>query len=196
MSKKGQKYSKEWVTPQERDKLFASPDISTRDLLLMKSCYYGALRIHEALVAKQEDFVREGDYSFLILRSQKTDKKNWEKQPIPMHLYSDIKRYCESQKIKTQDNVFQSRQSNSLSYQRAIQIVKACAKKVDIKKDITTHTFRRSRLQHMLDIGEDPYFAQDFARHKSIDTTRKYLKISKQQIADRMNQIDKKTYFI
>ncbi|MFH1612863.1 MAG: tyrosine-type recombinase/integrase [bacterium] len=192
MARKGQKYSKEWLTIEERDKLFASPDIKARDLLLMRTCYYGALRINEALISRQEDYVREGEYAFLVLRSQKTDKKNWEKQPIPMHLYSEIKRYCEANDIKTQDYVFQSRQRDHLSYQRAIQIVKKCAVKVKLNKNITTHTFRRSRLQHMLDAGEDPYFAQDFARHKSIDTTRNYLKISKIDIAEKMNQIDKK----
>lgn len=191
MSKKGQKYSKEWLSQEEIKILFSNPNIKYRDLLLMKLCYYGALRISESLIAKFEDFKNE-DYSFLILRTQKTDKNNWEIQPIPLHMYSEIKRYCENNEIKTQDNVFQSRQSNSLTYQRSIQIVKECAKIAGIQKNITTHTFRRSRLQHLLDSGEDPYYVQDFARHKSIDTTRKYLKISKKDIADRMNQIDKK----
>ena len=192
MSKKGQKYSKEWLSQDEIEILFSNPDIKYRDLILMKLCYYGALRISEALNSKSEDFRLE-EYPFLLLRTQKTDKKNWEVQPIPLHMYSEIKRYCESNDIKTQDNVFQSRQSSYLSYERALQIVKECAKKVKIDKNITTHTFRRSRLQHLLNLGTDPYFCQDFARHKSIDTTRKYLKIEKSKIFNQMETIDKKS---
>jgi len=189
------KYSKEWLSEKEIDKLFSHPEIKSRDLLLMKLCYYGALRISEALNAKCEDLKYEDEYSFLVLRSQKTDKKNWEKQPIPLKIYSEIKRYCDDKKIRTQDNVFQSRQGASISYNRAYQIIKECAKKASIEKQITTHTFRRSRLQHLLDNGQDPFFAQEFARHRSIDTTRKYMKISKKRIYSQMDQIDKKKVF-
>ncbi|GAH82686.1 unnamed protein product, partial [marine sediment metagenome] len=35
----------------------------------------------------------------------------------------------------------------------------------------------------------------DFLRHKSFETTRKYLKISKKRLFDKMEAIDKKTIF-
>ena len=195
MNKKKSGYSKEWLSEDEINKLFSAPNISSRDLLLIKLCYLGALRISEALSAHYEDFRYEDDYTFLILRTQKTDKKNWEKQPIPLFIYSDICRYCDEKKIKTQDRVFQSRQSNSLGYDRTYQIVKECAKKADIDKEISTHTFRRSRATHMLDKGDDIFFVKEFLRHKSIDTTRRYLKISKKKIFKQMEQIDKKSLF-
>lgn len=191
MSKKGQKYSKEWLSQDEIETLFSNPEINYRDLTLMRLCYYGALRISEALNAISEDF-RNEEYPFLLLRTQKTDKKSWEVQPIPLHTYSEIKRYCKNNNIKTQNRVFQSRQNDWLGYDRALQIVKECAKKVGIVKKITTHTFRRSRLQHFFQKGKDPYFCQDFARHKSIDTTRKYMKIEKSNIFKQMEEIDRK----
>jgi len=183
-------YSKEWLSREESDKLFSHPNISSRNLLLMRVCYYGLLRISEALVSKNEDYKLEDGYTFLILRTQKTDKKNWEKQPIPLHIYSEITRFCDDNKIKSQDYVFQSRQSEDLTYSRAYQIIKECASKVGIKKPITTHTFRRSRIQHMLDNGEDPFYVKELARHKSIDTTRKYMKISKKKLYNIMSKHD------
>jgi len=191
IDKSKKKYNKEWLTQDEIKTIFESPDLKTRDLLLIKTIYGGALRISEAINALYEDFKYEDDYSFMVLRSQKTDKRNWEKQPIPLGVFSEIKRYCEDKKIKFQDSVFQSRQSEKLSYNRTYQIVKECVKKVGIKKEITTHTFRRSRLTHLLDDGNDIFFVKEFARHKSIDTTRKYLKISKKKLFNQMSQIDK-----
>lgn len=186
------RYAKEWLSKKEIDKLFSSPGISSRDLLLMKVCYHAAVRISEALNAKREDFKYEDDYSFLVLKSQKTDKLRWEKQPLPVETYADVQRFCDDNKIKTQDYVFQSRQSEKLSYNRAYQIMGECAEKAGITKKITTHTFRRSRLTHLLDDGDDPFFCQDFARHDSIDTTRNYLKGSKKKIHSKMEKIDKK----
>lgn len=190
------KYSKDWLTESEIEKLFETPEISSRDLLLMKLCYAGALRINESLNAKYEDLILEdNNKTFLILREQKTDKRNWEKQPIPRSIFSEITRFCKNNKIKLQDNIFQTRQSDKMSYSRAYQIIKECVKKANIQKGITTHTFRRSRATHLLDNGEDPYYVQDFLRHKSFETTRKYLKISKKKMFERMEKIDKKSSF-
>lgn len=190
------KYSKVWLEKSEIEKLFGTPGISSRDLLLMKLTYLGALRIGESLDAKYEDLILEDNkYTFLILRKQKTDKRNWEKQPIPINIYSEIIRFCEDNRIKLQEYIFQTRHSKKMSYPRAYQIVKECAKKAMIKKEITTHTLRRSRATHLLDDGEDPYFVQDFLRHKSFETTRKYLKISKKKMFKRMEEIDKKSVF-
>jgi len=188
------KYSKEWISREEIAKLFHSPGITSRDLLLMKVCYYGCLRISEALNSKREDY-RNEEYSFLLLRDQKTDKKNWEAQPIPPRIYGEVERFCIDNKIKSQDYVFQSNRSPNLSYNMAYKIIKKCSKIAGIQKPITTHSFRRSRATHLLDDGLPLNKVQGFLRHQKIDTTQKYLKLSKKQLAQAINEIDKKTIF-
>lgn len=184
-------YSKEWVSKEELNRLFNDPNINSRDLLLLKVCYYGTLRIGEALNSKVEDFRNEDDYTFLVLYKQKTDKKNWEKQPIPKQLYADIKRYCNDNNILSQHYLFSSRLSERLSYARAYSIIKECAIKAGIDKEITTHTFRRSRIQHLIDDNVDILSVKEIARHKKIDTTRLYLKISKKKLFKKLEEIDK-----
>jgi integrase/recombinase XerD len=189
-------YSKEWLSKIEIKTLFEHPTISTRDLKLMQLCYYGALRISEALFAKLEDFRFEDDYSYLLLRVQKTDKKNWEKQPIPVWLYGDIvNRYCKDNKIKTQDYIFPTQKSKRMSYSMAYKIVKKCTKAAGITKEITTHSFRRSRATHLLDGDLDLYFVSKFLRHSDINTTLRYLKLSKKSLFDKVNTIDNKDLF-
>jgi len=185
------KYSKEWLSKAEINKLFHSPEVSSRDLLLMKVCYYGALRVSEALNSKREDY-RNEDYTYLLLRDQKTDKMNWEAQPITPRLYGDINRYCNDNKIKTQDYVFQSNRSPRLSYPMAYKIIKNAVKVAGIDKMITTHSFRRSRATHLLDDGLPLNKVSGFLRHKSIETTLKYLKLSKKKLFNDVEKIDKK----
>jgi len=186
------KYSKEWLSKEEILTLFNYPKISSRNLLLMKICYYGAFRISEVLNSKREDYREEDDYYFLILRDQKTDKLNWEKQPIPFFIFGEINRYCNDLKIKTQDYIFSSNRNEKLSYKMAYIIVKKWTKEASINKPITTHSFRRSRATHLLDGGMPLYNVSKFLRHKSIETTMKYLKISKKNLYSMMEEIDNK----
>lgn len=187
-------YSKEWLSEKEIASLFHCPEITSRDLLLMKVSYLGCLRISETLNSKREDY-RNEEYSYLLLRKQKTDKKNWEIQPIPPELFGEVTRFCNDNKIKSQDYVFKSNRSPKLSYNMAYKIVKKNCKLAGIDKPITTHSFRRSRATHLLDSGLPLSKVQGFLRHKRIDTTQKYLKLSKQRLARDIDEIDKKTIF-
>jgi len=191
------KYSKEWFTEQEIKKLFEYPNISSRDLLLVRVCYYGAFRISEVLVSKREDYELDDIYTYLILRKQKTDKMNWERQPIPPFTYGEVIRYCNDNNIKTQDYVFQTQKSHGsyMSYSMAYFIVKKYVKLAGMDKEITTHSFRRSRATHLLDDGLELYDVSKFLRHKSIVTTMKYLKISKKKLFDKVYKIDNKSIF-
>lgn len=189
------KYSKEWFSELEIETLWQTPGISSRDLLLMRVCYFGAFRVSEALNSKWEDYRREDDYTYLLMRDQKTDKTNWETQPIPPHIYGEIDRYCKDKKIKTQDNVFQSNRSPQLSYPMAYKIVKKSVKMAGIKKPITTHSFRRSRATHLLNNGMALEDVSGILRHNDLETTMKYLKISKKGLFNKMEKIDKKILF-
>lgn len=186
------KYSKEWLSKDEILKLFNNPKISSRDLLLMKVCYYGAFRISEVLNSKREDYREEDNYYYLLLRDQKTDKLNWEKQPIPFFIFGEVNRYCNDLKIKTQDYVFSSNRNEKLSYEMSYKLVKKWVKLSGIEKNITTHSFRRSRATQLLDDGMPLYNVSKFLRHKSIETTMSYLKISKKNLYNMMDEIDNK----
>jgi len=183
------KYNKNWLSEEEINKLFKYPEIPSRDLLLMKLCYYGALRISEALNSKREDYIVENEEYYLLLRVQKTDKKNWEKTPITEEVYGDLKRYCNSNDIWEQNYVFSSKMSDKLSYPMAYVIVKKWAKECGLNKEISTHTFRRSMASNLLNRGMPLEKVSLLLRHKRLDTTMTYLKISKSQLYKEMKEI-------
>jgi len=190
------KYSKEWLSEKEIKTIFRHPAINSRDILLMKVCYFGALRIGEALNSKKDDYRNENDkYYYLLIREQKTDKNNWEKQPIPSILYGDIIRFCNDYDLHSEDYLFQSNRDKKLSYNMAYKTIKKSVKKAGIKKDITTHSFRRSRATHLFDLGWNIYRVSRLLRHKSIDTTRVYLKLAKRKLYNDLEKADRKALY-
>lgn len=71
-------------------------------------------------------------------------------------------------------------------------MIKKSASLAGIEKKITTHSFRRSRATHLLENGMDLAIVSRFLRHKKLDTTIKYLKISKKTLYNDMEAVDKK----
>ncbi|MGV9141304.1 MAG: tyrosine-type recombinase/integrase [Promethearchaeota archaeon] len=182
------KYSKNWLSKSEYQKLINlnADQIKWRDLLIIKLTYSGAFRISEVLIARREDLSND-PYSQLVLKKQKTDKKNWEVQPINDDVYDELIRYCNERGIKTQDYLFPSSHGGHISYNAFYKALKRYCKKADIQKDITTHSLRRSRAVHLLDEGNDVYFVKEFLRHKNIETTMHYLKLDKSRISEVIN---------
>lgn len=182
-------YSKEWFSKKEIKQLFNYPGLKTRDRLLYQVTYYGGLRISEALNSKREDY-RQDDYSYLVLRKQKTDKKNWAASIITDPVYAEVIRYCNDNDIKTQDHVFQSNRKERLDYGTVYKNLKKICKECNINKAITTHSFRRSRATHLLDNGLSLNRVSQFLRHKSLKTTEVYLKLSQKSLAEDIAKID------
>lgn len=188
------KYSKEWFSIDEIKKLFRCPVLNSRNLLLMRVCYYGGLRISEVLKSKKEEY-RNESYTYLLIREQKTDKLNWETQPIPETILGEVMRYCNDNNIKTQDYVFQSNRNKPLSYNMAYKMIKKTSKQCGIDKNITTHSFRRSRATHLLDKGISIYKISNFLRHSNIKTTQLYLKLSKKRLSEEIAKADQDLLF-
>lgn len=183
------RYSKEWFSKEEIKKLFNHVELKTRDRLLFQVAYYGGLRISEALNSRLEDY-RNDDYTYLIIRKQKTDKKNWETQPLLENIYAEVIRYCRDNNIKTQDPVFQSNRKQQLSYDTVYKLVKKISTECGIDKKVTTHSFRRSRATHLLNKGLDISKVSRFLRHVDIKTTMRYLKISKKRLSEEVTELD------
>lgn len=181
--------SKEWISEAERDQLFQCEDIDTRDKMLMKTLYYGGLRISEALDIQKGDLLKEGDDCYILIKKQKTDKKNWEKQPIFTELYLDLIRYVKDYKIGRREYLFPSQMRDKMSRHRAYQVIRESAKKAGIDKNLTTHTFRRSIIMHLLDNGMHQIDVSRFVRHSSLSSIESYVKVSKKRLSKKIREV-------
>jgi integrase/recombinase XerD len=182
-----QKYSKEWLTQEEIKLIEEYPKHKRRNLLLFQTVYYGAFRISEILNLKPYMLKEISERYYIQLEKQKTEKKNPELQPIPKMIYLDLLRYIHEEKVSDSDYIFKSyRSKKRLDRSQAYRIFNIMCKNVGIIKKIGTHTLRRSRLTHLLDLGTDSYKVSKFARHSDIRTLKAYEKMSKAVIYDIM----------
>jgi integrase/recombinase XerD len=189
------KYNKEWLTVKEINQLFNYEDLSVRNLHLFQILYYGCLRVSEGLNIRRENLLKEDEECYIILENQKTDKANWEKQPIPNWLYADLIRYCNNEGIRTQDRIIQSRMKkhNSLTRQQGWNIAKRFCKMAGIDKNIGTHTFRRSRITHLIEsdqIGDHELIV--LTRHSNYNMLIPYKKLAKSRLQKKINELDKR----
>lgn len=70
--------------------------------------------------------------------------------------------------------VFLNRRGHKLTRVMIFYIIKDLAKKIDLKKTISPHTFRHSFATHLIEGGADLRAVQDMLGHESITTTEIY----------------------
>ena len=70
-----------------------------------------------------------------------------------------------------QQYIFLNRRGKKLSREMIFIIVKDCAAKAGISKNVHPHTFRHSFATHMIENGADLFAIQEMLGHSSITTT-------------------------
>ena len=63
-------------------------------------------------------------------------------------------------------------------------IIKDLAKKINLKKKISPHTFRHSFATHLIDGGADMRAVQEMLGHESITTTEIYTHLDRDYLRD------------
>ncbi|RLC34026.1 MAG: hypothetical protein DRZ76_03440 [Candidatus Nealsonbacteria bacterium] len=194
-TKEKKRYAKNWLTYEEYKKLISlrGKNVKLIHKLLIRFTWSGALRINEALQAKPEYLIEENNRFYYIIPEQKTDKRNWEKQPIDQDIYNDLMDYIELRKIRFQDYIFTGYKGTPFDRTTIYLALNRYAKMAGINKRIGNHTLRRSRALFLLNYAKrNIFFVKEFLRHKNIQTTLKYLKIDKSELYDQMLEAEKK----
>jgi integrase/recombinase XerD len=76
--------------------------------------------------------------------------------------------------------------NTSAVYYMVNRVVKRCG----INKKIGTHTFRRSRATHLLNMGVVIDDVKDLLRHKNIQTTTVYKKMATDKLKERIDKAE------
>ena len=150
---------------------------SIRDRAIMELLYSTAIRGDELCNIHMKDI--DLNENILFVRKGKWDSER--KVPFGNKANFWVTRYI--QKVRplihnsSSQLLFTSMTGNKLEPQVLLDIVKCWGKKANIKKNITTHTFRHSCATHMLQRKADIRYIQKQLGHKRITTTEGYLKI-------------------
>ena len=135
--------------------------------------------------------IKKKDIDFnnsILIIWQSKDEKDPSAVVIPPNVLKTLKRYCADKENK--DYIFYGYHKKPYSRVSIFYMVRSLAKAVGIEKIIGTHTFRRSRANHLLADGLSIYDVSKFLRHKNIETTTIYLKTDVKDLQTKLSSKD------
>lgn len=152
-----------------------STDEGTRNKAMLETLYGCGLRVSELINLRLSQLYTEIGFVKII---GKGDKERI--VPISNNALKLIDIYCKT--IRNQlkivkgeeDIIFLNRRGKRLSRVMVFYIIKDLAKKINLQKEISPHTFRHSFATHLIEGGADLRAIQDMLGHASITTTEIY----------------------
>ena len=148
----------------------------TRDRAIIETLYACGLRVSELISLQLSNLYM--DLGMIKVRG----KNNKERLvPIGKHALKHIRFYVEGPRSQlpvikpgNEDIVFLNRRGSALSRVFVFTLVKDLAKKAEINKPVSPHTFRHSFATHLVEGGADLRAVQEMLGHASITTTEIY----------------------
>jgi len=177
----------ETLTTQEIDQLINAIDLShpqgERNRAIMETLYSCGLRVSELTELKisdlffAEEFIKvtgKGNKQRFVPVSELTKKY--------INTYRNLIRVHQQPQKEDVDILFLNRRGKKLTRAMIFTIVKTLAKKANIQKKISPHTFRHSFATHLLENGADLSSIQQMLGHESITTTEIYMHVDRSHL--------------
>lgn len=190
-NKKFTKKTQDYLTKEEIKLIFDSintnKEIGRRNLTILALLYDSAARADEIVNLCVED-IRY--YDNQIILNGKGNKKRV--VPIMDETIELLNQYLKDNNINY-GKIFKVSEKNNTFIK---DIIKSVIKSLSINKNITPHTFRRTRATHLLEAGVSIIYIKDLLGHSSIETTEEYLKINnkyKNEAIKKVNELLPKT---
>ncbi|MEZ4853942.1 site-specific tyrosine recombinase XerD [Flavobacterium sp.] len=177
------------LSTQEIDAIITAIDLSKnegeRNRAMLETLYSCGLRVSELISLKISDiFFEEG----FIKVTGKGNKQRF----VPLSkltqkyitIYkNEVRNHLVIQK-GYEDTLFLNRRGKQLTRAMVFTIIKNLAKKINLQKTISPHTFRHSFATHLLENGADLRSIQLMLGHESITTTEVYMHLDRKFLAD------------
>ncbi len=179
----------ETLTTDEIDELVKGIDINKaegqRNKAIVETLYSCGLRVSELID------LRISNLHFRMGFIKIDGKGNKERLiPIGNRAKKEIKLYLKEHRPKlniapeSEDIVFLNRRGYQLSRVMIFTIIKNLAKKANLKKSISPHTFRHSFASHLVEGGADLRAVQEMLGHESILTTEIYTHLDRDYLKE------------
>jgi integrase/recombinase XerD len=171
-------YLPKFLTEEEIDRLFSTPDVSTeegiRDRAMLELMYAAGLRVSELVSLKQTQV----DMHVGIVKCHGKGSKE-RHVPVGKSAIHWLQQYAAikaSYGKAAYSNLFLNR-GKPLTRQLAWSMIKSYAAKVGLQ-DVSPHTLRHSFATHLLQHGADSRSVQALLGHSDISTTQIYTHIT------------------
>lgn len=177
----------------EIDELIAAIDLSSkegeRNRAIIETLYSCGLRVSELInlrlsnILKEEGFIRvigKGSKERLVPFGKTVERY--------INYYQEHRRNHQKIKKGNEDILYLNNRGAQLTRVMIFTIVKELAKKAELTKKISPHTFRHSFATHLVDGGADLRAVQEMLGHESITTTEIYTHLDSQYLKDEVTQ--------
>jgi integrase/recombinase XerD len=179
----------EVLSIEEIDQLMAAIDLSKpeghRNKAITETLYSCGLRVSELINLKISNLYFRDEYIKVIGKGKKERLV-----PIGRKAIKEINYYLEKYRKHLQiskgseDILFLNRRGKKLTRVMIFTIIKDLATRINLKKNISPHTFRHSFATHLIDGGADLRAVQEMLGHESIITTEIYTYLDREYLRD------------
>ena len=162
--------------------------------LLAELMYYSAGRVKEITTIR----VRNLNFNKQLITLEKGSTKTRETRQVPVHprVMEELKHWINSNQLTEDDYVFFTDSKNT-KYQKGEKAVSTQSVDQYFRKAFdwngvigaATHSFRRSRLTHMLQRGMNIREIKDISGHKSIVSLQQYLDSDREETFEKYRRI-------
>ncbi len=179
----------EVLSIEEIDALIAAVDLTKteghRNRAILETLYSCGMRVSELVNLRfsdlyfDEGFVRvigKGNKERLVPVSPQVQKE--------IQIYNDHIRRHQEIKKGNENIVFLNRRGAKLTRVMIFTIIKQLAEAIDLKKNISPHTFRHSFATHLIEGGANLRAIQEMLGHESITTTEIYTHLDQRFLRD------------
>ncbi|AWM12866.1 site-specific tyrosine recombinase XerD [Flavobacterium sediminis] len=176
----------------EIDQLIGAIDLSKeqgeRNRAMLETLYSCGLRVSELVSLKLSDlFFEEG----FVKITGKGNKQRF--VPVGKSTQKYINLYINEVRVHQEiqkgfeDMLFLNRRGKQLTRAMVFTVIKDLAKKINLNKVISPHTFRHSFATHLLENGADLRSIQLMLGHESITTTEVYMHLDRKFLSEVLN---------
>lgn len=151
---------------------------------IIQVMYACALRIGEVVAIKIEHV--DGVRGLLMVKGAKGFKDRY--VPIPCETLELLRNYFKVYYPKVW--LFEGQYSGQYSVRSIQQVFYRQCRAIGMRKRVTPHSLRHSRLTHLKEAGVDIYELKEIAGHNNIKTTEIYLHLAKSALSARIAQAD------
>lgn len=172
---------------EDIDNLISAIDLSSnegeRNRAMLETLYACGLRVSELVGLKISDlFFDEG---FIKITGKGNKQRFVPISPLTQKYITiyknEIRAHMPVQK-ESGDTLFLNRRGKQLTRAMIFTIIKDLAKKINLNKTISPHTFRHSFATHLLENGADLRSIQLMLGHESITTTEIYMHVDRKHL--------------
>ncbi len=184
LSPKYSEYIPTVLSIEEVNLIFESIELNSiksyRDKAILSTLYSTGLRVTELINLKLTNIKFDDNIIRVIGKGLKERII-----PIGQIAREDINQYLKLSRSKIRinnlykNNLFLSLRGNVLTRMAIWNLLSSYIKRLDIKKEVSPHTFRHTFATHLLEGGADLRIVQEMLGHSSITTTQIYTKVDK-----------------